>query len=298
MSAIAGRIASTALRGYSHVAPTERGAYRLVRFGRRFIPRHRWHDRFVTPQRISLDLDIATYPDCMMAFGLYELDSVRVLRRILIHGGGWFVDCGANIGYFSLLAARWCHRVDAFEPDPPNRERLKANVRANEASAVTIHDVAVSDRAGTFTLYHPTGGDEQANHGMAGAFASTLSRDAQRFDVRCVRLDEHLRDPSGRVPDVIKIDVEGGELAAIRGMSGWLGAPKPPVIIVEHNPATAAAAGFLPGEMYDTLMSVRADLEIFFIGRRLRRIGSAAKLNQIARQGNLLVVQKGRRGVV
>jgi FkbM family methyltransferase len=297
MSNAIGRVASALLRGYSRVAPTERGAYRLVRFGRGFISRRRWHDRFVTPQGISLDLDLATYPDCMMAFGLYELDTVRVLRRLLINGG-WFVDCGANIGYFSVLASKWCKRVDAFEPDPLNRERLKANVRANEAAAVAIHDVGVSDRAGRFTLYHPAGADERANHGMAGAFASTLSSDAERFDVRCVRLDEHLRDPSGRVPDVVKIDVEGGELAAIRGMSGWLGGDKPPALIVEHNPATAAAAGFSPGEMYDTLMSIRANLEIFFIGRRLRPVESAAKLNEIGRQGNLLVIQKGRRGAV
>jgi len=155
------------LRMYSRVAPTGRGGYRLARLARRF---HRSDDQvalFGTPEGLRFHLDLRTYPDCCMAFGLYELDTARIIRKLL-RPGDTFVDGGANIGYFSLIAAKAvgpAGRVHAFEPQPDNRRRLEEHVAMNSLSkVVTIHPVALSDARGRMELH--TYENPAANHGQ------------------------------------------------------------------------------------------------------------------------------------
>ena len=168
-----GDLALATLRAYARITPTQRGGYRLARLARRMVPREQWLQRFPIPGGARFRLDLWTYPDCCMAVGLYELDTLRLLRAFL-KPGDHFVDCGANIGYFTFAAVKAvgpAGRVDAFEPDPVNRARLEENLAANGSPAnVHVHPVALSDHSGEATLYHP----EQAsrNHGEASLFAS------------------------------------------------------------------------------------------------------------------------------
>ncbi len=100
-------------RMYSRIAPTNRGAYALARWARGAIPAEKWRDCFETPAGTPLNLDIGTYPDCNMALGLYETETFSLLAKLL-RPGSHFVDCGANLGYFTLHAAmlvgRWRSR--------------------------------------------------------------------------------------------------------------------------------------------------------------------------------------------
>jgi len=239
----------------------------------------------VTPDGFALGLDLGIYPDCCMAVGLYELDTDRQLRRQL-KGGSWFVDCGANLGYFTLLACKLVGpqgRIDAFEPDPINRQRLEEHLRNNHVEdRVRIHAQALADRPGELTLYHPTGGE--TNHGMA-SFYATLVPTSQPYQVAVVRLDEQLDG----IPDLIKLDVEGAELAAVEGMEKLLGAPRPPKLIIEHNPSSCAAAGYKPSDLYRKLKSLQPNYTISWIGRRLQPISTPEDLDHMSRQGNLLV---------
>src|SRR3954466_16277507 len=128
-----GRISLGALKAYSRIAPSERGGYRLARIARNFVSEKNREGFFQTPEGLRLNLDLRTYPDINMAVGLYELDTARLTHRLL-KPGSWFVDVGANVGYFTLLAAKWTSptgKVDAVEPDPINRQRLEAHLREN-----------------------------------------------------------------------------------------------------------------------------------------------------------------------
>jgi FkbM family methyltransferase len=276
-------ILGSMLRAWARLAPTERGAFHLVRAARRLMPPHEWRGRFRTPQGIELQLDLSTYPDCCMAFGLYELDTYRLLRRI-VAPGSTFVDCGANLGYFTLAAARWVGpdgRVEAFEPDPANRARLEENLaRNNLAANVRVHSLAASDRGGEIDFFHPEG--DEYNHGMAGAYAASAAPAGARMVVRCARLDEAL----DRSPDVVKIDIEGGELAALRGMSRWLESA-PPKLVVESSPLSARLAGHEPADLFRTIRAIQPRYRIFWIGARLRELHDASELAAITRQGNL-----------
>ncbi|MCC7351641.1 MAG: FkbM family methyltransferase [Phycisphaerales bacterium] len=273
------------LKVYSRIAPTERGGYRLVRFARQFLPRNQWQGTFNGAQGLSFNLDLETYPDCCMAVGLYELDTWRIMRRLL-RPGDWFVDCGANIGYFTMLAAKRVGkggRVDAFEPDPVNRTRLEGHLRQNRlANQVTIHPLAVSNQAGELILYHPLG--DKTNHGMSSAYPQHFPQ-SEQYTVSSVRLDERLNG----IPHLIKLDVEGGEWNAIEGMKSLLQSPAPPRLIVEHNIASSSAAGRAPGDLMRLLLALQPRYRIFWIGRSLHPVRSAEELDHFPRQVNLLV---------
>src|SRR5436190_4156390 len=248
-----GRLAMGTLKAYSRIAPTERGGYRLARLARSLVPQSQRAGIFQTPHGLRLNLDLRTYPDIIMAVGLYELDTARLIHRLL-KAGSWFVDVGANVGYFTLLAAKWTSsagKVDAFEPDPINRQRLEAHLRENNLTdRVRIHPIAASSQAGQIELIHPQAAG--TNHGMA-SFYKSLTGEGQTFTVNTARLDEIL---SG-TPDLIKIDVEGAELSVIKGLEKILAAATPPKLIIEHNPTSCAAAGYRPGDIFKKLIEIQ-----------------------------------------
>src|SRR5205814_6720257 len=134
-----------------------RCGFRLARLARSFVSEKNRQAIFQTPDGLKLQLDLRTYPDITMAVGLYELDTARQIRRLL-KPGSHFVDVGANLGYFTLLAAKWtgpAGRIDAFEPDPLNRQRLEEHLRENKlADRVWVHPIAASSHAGQVELNH------------------------------------------------------------------------------------------------------------------------------------------------
>jgi len=278
-------ICQAALRTYGKVAPGGRGAFRLVRHARRFIPRDRWRSTFKTDDGLHLDLDLAVYPDCCMAFGLYELDVARLLRRLLAEGDH-FVDGGANLGYFTLLAARLVGptgRVDAFEPQPQNTARLHAHLERNGlADRVHVHAEALSDAAGTANIHMFRGSD--FNHGCASLFGAAEAA-STATQVPTARMDELLADSS---PRLIKLDIEGAEPLAVEGMAGLLGGPSAPRLIVEYNVQAAGKAGFAPRAWVDRLLAIQPAYKLHAIGRRLRLIDPDELFTDSVSEANVL----------
>ena len=279
-----GALALSTLRGYARVAPTQRGGYRLARLARRLVPRQQWQNSFTIPGGAKFDLDLSTYPDCCMAVGIYELDTLRLLRSLL-GAGDHFVDCGANIGYFSFAAAACVGptgRVDAFEPDPLNRARLEKHLAQNGSPAsVHVHPVALTDHAGAATLYHPAQAGH--NHGEASLFAPAGVQSTP-YSVTTARLDEMLDRP----PRLIKMDIEGAELSALKGMTRFLSGANPPMLIIEHNPDSAAAAGHRSGDLLRFLQECKPTYRAHWAGWRLSAAQSPDQIDATPRQGNFL----------
>jgi FkbM family methyltransferase len=271
------RCVDALLRAYSRVAPTGRGGYRLARLARRFHPPADRVALFHTPNGLDLRLDLDTYPDCCMAFGLYELDTARVLRRLL-RPGDTFIDGGANIGYFTLLAAKRVGargRVHAFEPQPENRRRLAEHVAANGVrEIVTIHPVALSDRPGSVQLH--TYESAEANHGQATMFAraGTQTRAAV---VATVRLDDYQPDAA---PRLIKLDIEGAEPLAIAGMARTLRRHRP-ALIVELNAVTLERAGFSVREPIERIRAAVPEYRGEVIAWRLAPMRDVERLGEV-----------------
>lgn len=158
--------------------------------------------------------------------GSYEADKQRAFAR-LAYPGQVIYDVGANAGFYTLLASRLCGpsgRVVAFEPLPRNVALLREHVRLNRADNVTVLDVAVSDEPGIARF----------NTSLDSA-QGRIAGDGD-LEVRATTLDAIVRDRIAPPPQLIKMDIEGGELSALQGAAEILRQHKPLILLATHGP--------------------------------------------------------------
>lgn len=155
--------------------------------------------------------------------GSYEDREAAVLCRY-IKPGTWVLDVGANIGLTSLEFARRADKVLAFEPNPPTAERLAHNLAANGLANAAISRFAVGAEAGTVTFHESA----QATLSSATVVPPELVRS---FEVPVTTLDAEWIAAGRPLVSVLKIDVEGGELDALRGASELLASEHPAILL-------------------------------------------------------------------
>ncbi len=153
-----------------------------------------------------------------------------------IRTGDVVYDIGAHIGFFMLLCNKFVGttgRVYAFEPFPENFARLAANVEVNRANNVEIHRLALSDYNGSATF-------AVAPSSLMGHLSGETRVSADAMQVQTRTVDGFVAD-GGKVPDLLKVDVEGAEADVIRGAAATI-ASRPPRMLVEvHSDAAALA---------------------------------------------------------
>ena len=156
--------------------------------------------------------------------GLHEMNEMGFVLHML-RGGELFVDVGANIGSYTILAAGTVRaRVVAFEPGADAFRILRDNVRLNDLGAlVEIRNEAVGATAGEVEF---TQGGDTVNR------VALPSETGASTTVKMNTLDNAL---AGRIPSVIKIDVEGFESQVIAGASATIENPELKAIIIETN---------------------------------------------------------------
>ena len=161
----------------------------------------------------------------------FEPPAPQVLFRLMRRRPGLMIDAGANTGFYGLLAAaaHRSNRVLAFEPDPKVFPILAGNVEVNGlARRMRPSTAALSDREGTAQLYVPWD-----DHGVVETSSSLEAgfkpRHQDVLSVPVTTVDRAVADGSG--PVLIKIDVEGHELAVLRGAEGVLAAHRPIVLV-------------------------------------------------------------------
>ena len=162
--------------------------------------------------------------------GIYELPIQECLVREL-RPGHVFYDIGANGGFFSLLGSRCVGpegKVYAFEPLPENIRSIEAQLRLNQVSNCTVVDAAVADCGGSVEFCE--GQDTSTAH-LKGNHSGDAGTAAIR--VRSVTLDEFVATAPS--PHFIKMDIEGAELAALRGAGRLLSSENPPGLLIEFH---------------------------------------------------------------
>jgi FkbM family methyltransferase len=180
--------------------------------------------------------------------GVLEPGVQEALRRH-VRPGAVVYDVGANIGFFSLLAARLAGpagRVEAFEPIARSATAVAVNARLNGLSgAIGVRAVAVGEAAGMAELL--VNREHSWSH-LADRGEHPQAR--ARVGVPVVGLDAMIERGEIAPPDVVKIDVEGSEGAVLRGLARTLAA-RPVVVIVELHETNAEVAGLLGALGYE-----------------------------------------------
>jgi hypothetical protein len=163
-----------------------------------------------------------------------------------LHSDDVLYDVGANVGMVALHAAKKCRTI-AFEPDPSFRSRLEANMALNPGGRLTVEPVAVSDHDDTVELFtNGAGGNSPslAHHeGVEG-----------RVSVTARSLDSLLAEGSLPKPTVIKMDIEGAEILALRGATKLLQGPdRPRALFIEVHDTLLPDFGSTPEEVHAVL---------------------------------------------
>jgi FkbM family methyltransferase len=148
--------------------------------------------------------------------------------------GGVFYDIGANLGFFSLLAARLSGlgegRVFAFEAAPDNAEAIRRNAELNRIPNVTVIDKAVAAHSGRGRLQVV---DDQSWSKLVEYGAHPYTELV--IDVDLVAIDDLIAGGGLPPPRVVKIDVEGAEIAVLEGMRATIERHRPVIICELHD---------------------------------------------------------------
>lgn len=211
----------------------------------------------VQGHRMTLDLLDRVHCETLYVTGRWEEEITNYLRRIL-RQGMTVVDLGANVGFYTLLAAKIVGpsgKVYAFEPEPSRYALLARNIVANGYTNVLALNKAVSNTPSRTSLYldpryNPAG---HQLHDATGTRRSVL--------VETVSLDGYFSE--GATVDVIKMDIQGAEMLALQGMERLLQRSRPLTLVTEFWPDGLRACGSAPEEFLFTLQRHGFMLSVF-----------------------------------
>lgn len=174
--------------------------------------------------------------------GMYEVELQDAIRD-LVKPGMIAYDVGANVGYITLIFARQVEangHVFAFEPLPQNISRLRQNIELNELTErVTLYPGAVIDQSRQVEFWVGPSDDMGKVAGSAGR-QNVLYQ--SHISVSGIALDEFVFQQGNLAPDVVKMDIEGGEVLALMGMKGILAEKQPLVFLELHGEECARTA--------------------------------------------------------
>ncbi len=241
--------------GYSKLKGARRRVAKL-RFGlaRKLMGHYRLRD-----EEHVYRFEPASFRELWRVSSIYlkETGTVELIRQEL-REGDVFCDIGANIGLYSLMAAARVGasgQVYAFEPLAANFASLVENIRLNGyADRMTPFSLALTDAPGVFPFHYismePGSSGSQLHEAVdmnEAAFNPLVTE--MKYGTS---LDELIKTGAMRVPDVVKIDVDGNEARILRGMRGLLtGDQRPRVISVEVNAREKDALfGFMQAQGY------------------------------------------------
>lgn len=157
--------------------------------------------------------------------GSYEFDKQQAIAAAVRPGMVCF-DIGANVGFYTLLFSELTGpegSVVAFEPVPRNRDLLRRHVAINGCGNVVVQELALADVDSTARF-------DQTHSTSEGHLSETGT-----ISVKCARIDSLVAARQIAPPDVMKIDVEGAEVAVLSGAAEVLARNKPLIFLATHG---------------------------------------------------------------
>ena len=170
----------------------------------------------------------------------YERFTARLLARV-VRRCSLFIDVGANYGFYSFLAATSHPQIEvvALEPVPETAQIFERSQKSLGLNRVRLHHLAASDADGTARFNISQSADN------CSFYPHPAAPPLRQMDVQTARLDTMLADHAPAAT-LVKIDVDGHELAVLRGMSGLFNRFPDLTLVIEFNPKMQEAAGAKP----------------------------------------------------
>lgn len=194
-----------------------------------------------------------------------ESPEHRFLRSLDLEGRVVY-EIGAFQGVLTLFLSGRAAEVVTYEPNPASYARVMDNLRLNGRTNVRVRTLAIGERAGSTTLlYDPLmPGAASGEERIAGQIRDS-GRGTRAVEVQVVSLDDDIASAGLPAPHLIKIDIEGMELPALRGMTRTLERYRPDLYMEVHG-ATAehkeqnvrALVEFLSGAGYTDILHVES----------------------------------------
>ncbi len=197
-----------------------------------------------------------------------ERDSTQKLQELLSEQKGnfrniVFLDIGANVGYYTLLACSTLNendRIYAFEPDKTNYERLCSNLDLNNYRSdckIDIRNVAVGDKSGTATLNIKSTG----NSHMLSSTDHHDRETIEQIEIPIESIGEILKEINFGKEDmlILKVDVEGAESEIIPGLKTVIDSQQPIAVMCELHPDRLSVSE------QKEIVSVLRPLQLYFV---------------------------------
>lgn len=207
-------------------------------------------------------------------YGHYEKELGELLKKI-VRPGDVFLDLGANIGYFSLLVAinSPFANIISFEPVKDLFQNMNDNISLNNLKNISTINAAAGEISEEKDLLIST----PDNSGMS-SFRQPENYSGKKERVKVVPIDEWFKTSGLSKIDIIKLDIEGSELAALKGMKDVLQKQRP-ILIVEVNPETLSMFNLRPSDIYDYLKQLNFEGFLILDNGRFTRL-SQPEINQ------------------
>ncbi len=180
--------------------------------------------------------------------GSYEKTQTEFFLNLL-KKGSTFLDIGANSGYYTIIASKLVGEnghVYAIEPDPKNIALLKENILINDCRNVTVIEKALDIKSG-FTHFN----FEKFNRGE-----SSISLKKGKTKVATISLDDLVQTLKVKKIDVINMDIEGAEIATLKGGMKTLSSSSNICLFIEYNPASIRRLGYQERELLKQLKTL------------------------------------------
>lgn len=195
-------------------------------------------------------LDLSDLIQRNVYLGTYEPHESSLVRHSL-RPGMTFIDVGANVGYYSLMASAVAGpsgRVLVIEPNPDLCKCLKETIRDNRIRNIAVARAAMADQSGWADLFVP----KQPENNTATMVPNNAGRPVR---VRVLTLDEYLEQQQVATVDFLKIDVEGFEDKVLGGARSALRDKHIRAVLCEFNGCWLLSRGGTPQDCYNLIRS-------------------------------------------
>ncbi|MBI4945110.1 MAG: FkbM family methyltransferase [Bacteroidetes bacterium] len=231
---------------YLRHSPVEKKKYLIEKYFKKILPSKDIKEVYTNPDGITFWIDNSDFVmNKIYTRGVYERNTIRHLIELIKGSGGNMIDCGANIGLYSLYLSKYAPKasIHSFEPIKKTLDIFKKNIELNHAENIVINQLGLSNRTGELDLFIVA----EDNYGRTSE--NNTNNTGNKITVQTDTLNHYCSQNNIQEISCIKVDIEGGELNFLKGAQEIIKKSPKIVLIVEINECSYSS-GYSPEEPF------------------------------------------------